>query len=187
MPEGNSGVDPVQSLADLIGREGRGLREFELRVHFAGEGKLAHPDRNDIHLEVAGREVIWRVETLRELFRGDKHPPSESGMEHYPEEYVPFFAVVEYNLVSACEYFHDPTDAAILDVYTLMRRRPDAKSVGAAHHVVWQAAALALGVAPFSEAEYQAVFSQLARSARHWEMGPSSRNYIDYLRTSFAE
>lgn len=186
MPEGKSKMDPVQSLADLVSREGAGLREFDLKIPFVGGGQLGHPDRNDIHLEVAGSEVIWRVESLRGLFRGDTQPPSEREMEHCPGKYVPFFDLVEYKLISACEYFPEPTDAAMLEVYTLMRRRPDAKSIGTAHHAVWQSAALAIGLAPFSEAEYQAAFAQLARSARRWEMGPSSRNYIEHLRSSFA-
>lgn len=68
-----------------------------------------------------------------------------------------------------------------------MRRRPDGKSLGPLHDVVWQSAALVLGLRPWSEAEYAAVFGQLARSARHFRMGPSSRNYFEYVRTKVGQ
>ena len=62
-----------------------------------------------------------------------------------------------------------------------MRRRPDSKSTGIIHDVAWQAAAFALGLREWSEAEYVAVFAQLTRSVRTFSIGKDSRNYIEYL------
>jgi hypothetical protein len=68
-----------------------------------------------------------------------------------------------------------------LETYTQMRRRPNGKSLGPLHDVVWQSAALVLGLSVWSEAEYTAVFGQLARSTRHLRLFPSSRNYYENI------
>jgi len=47
--------------------------------------------------------------------------------------------------------------------------------------VIWQSAALVLGLRPWSEAEYGAVFGQLARSARHFKLAAGSRHYFDHI------
>ena len=79
----------------------------------------------------------------------------------------------------------DPTDEEFIELYSAMRRRPDGKSLGPLHDVVWQAACLALGMTQVSEAEFSAVFGQLTRSVRHFRAGHTSRNYIGYLRSTF--
>ena len=75
-----------------------------------------------------------------------------------------------------------PVNAEFLNLYSEMRRRPDGRSLGPLHDVIWQSAALVLGQRPWSEAEYTAVLGQLARSARHLKIGTTSRNYIEYVR-----
>ena len=74
-----------------------------------------------------------------------------------------------------------PRDDEFLEIYTQMRRRPDGKSLGPLHDVIWQSAALVLGQSPWSEEEYTAVFGQMARSARHFRLFPSSRNYFEHI------
>jgi hypothetical protein len=71
------------------------------------------------------------------------------------------------------------------EIYATLRRRPDGKSLGAAHDFLWQVTAVLLGQYPISAAEYDAIFGQLARSTRHWAQAPVSRNYAAYLRSTF--
>jgi hypothetical protein len=123
------------------------------------------------------------VESLRPLFRGSLQPPPDAEMAQYPEQYVPFFHRVEYNVYRYCRTMElVPSDSEFLELYSQMRRRPDGRSLGPLHDVIWQSAALVLGLLPWSEAEYSAVFGQLARSARHFKLSLSSRNYIACVR-----
>jgi hypothetical protein len=71
------------------------------------------------------------------------------------------------------------------EVYNILRRRPDGKSLGFVHDYMWQAAALVLAIAPLSQAEYEAIAGRLERSCRTFEQGASSRNYIDCLAQTF--
>lgn len=147
-----------------------------------GEDEKDRPDRSEILLGNGQQIVEWRVESFRPFFRGNRQPPSDSEMEHYPEQYVPFFHRIEYNVFRYCRTMNlHPTDGEFLGIYSQMRRRPDGKSMGRLHDVIWQSAALALGLRPWSEAEYTAIFGQLTRSTRHFKMGLSSRNYIGYV------
>jgi hypothetical protein len=73
-------------------------------------------------------------------------------MAHYPPEYVMFFYGIEHNVLLFCELTRPPIDAEFIEIYAQMRRRPDGKSLGPLHDVIWQSAAVALGLRPWSEA-----------------------------------
>lgn len=148
-------------------------------------GKMTITARNIISLTDGKRCGLWNVLSLRALFRGDRPPPPETEMEQYPVDYVDLIYCVEYHVSLVADAGRDPTDEEFIELYSTMRRRPDGKSLGLMHDVVWQSACLALGMVKYSEAEYGAVFGQLTRSARHFRIGPSSRNYIEYLRSTF--
>jgi len=178
-----TGFDLVESLQQAADRGGLKPDDLFLRILFSSGEEAHREDRADVLLGKGDRLAEWRVESLRALFRGDRQPPPDSEMAHYPEAYIPFFYRVEYNVYQYCLTMElSPTDADLLEIYSQMRRRPDGKSLGPLHDVVWQSAALVLGMRPWSEAEYAAVFGQLARSARHFRMGPTSRNYFAYVR-----
>jgi hypothetical protein len=66
-----------------------------------------------------------------------------------------------------------------------MRRRPDGRRINLMHDFVWQAAALALALYPCSEAEYNAIFMRLEKSARTFNTGYGSKNYLAYLHNAF--
>ncbi len=163
-----------------------GLKPSQLRLNVPVSGQ--NIERCSLFISDGMHDARWQVDTLASLFRGSRMPPPESEMAHYPEEYVAFFHGIESVALTFC-MANDckPTDAQFLDVYTFMRRRPDGKSLGGLHDAVWQSAALNLALAPLSEAEYLAAFGQLARSARHFKMGPSSRNYISYVTDTFGK
>ena len=180
-------IDPVESLKAAAAAHK--VDPSNLRIAFSLEeiGSGTRIDRNAVIASDGTSYLVWHVDSLRTLFRGDRRPPPDSEMAHYPVEYVHFFYGVERSVLLFASATREPTDDEFVAVYSLMRRRPDGRSVGPLHDIVWQAAALTLGLRPWSEDEYTAVFGQLARSARHFRMGPTSRNYMDYLKSSIGD
>jgi hypothetical protein len=175
--------DLVQSLREAADAGGLKPHELFLSILFDPARRSRVGDRCDVLLGDGKRLVQWRVESLRPLFRGSLQPPPDAEMAQYPEQYVPFFHRVEYNVYRYCRTMElVPSDSEFLELYSQMRRRPDGRSLGPLHDVIWQSAALVLGLLPWSEAEYSAVFGQLARSARHFKLSLSSRNYIACVR-----
>lgn len=145
-------------------------------------------DRREIFLFDGEKAALWSISSLPELFRGARLPPSSEEMAHYPEEYMPFFYLIETYALQACEAIgRDLIDDEFVRIYSEIRRRPEGKSLGFVYDAVYQAAALAMGMQSFSQAEFEAVFNQLAASARGWKEGYSSRNYIRYLREHLKE
>lgn len=183
--DGFDAVDPVESLRAAATDYGADLGQLRLLMPLSEGGPEERIDRNEVWASDGTGNVLWRVDGLRPLFRGDRPPPPDGEMAHYPVQYVPFFYGIENGVLLFCSAAGQPTDAECEDVYSQMRRRPDGKSTGPLHDAVWQAAALALGLRPWSEAEYTAVFGQLARSARHFKMGRTSRNYLHHVRETF--
>ena len=178
----------VESLRQAADKVGLKPGELFLSILFEPGGKSHVGGRSDILLGNGRQLVEWRVEALRPLFRGSRQPPPDDEMAHYPELYVPFFHRVEYNVFRYCRTINlQPSDADFLELYSQMRRRPDGKSMGPLHDVIWQSAALMLGLMPWSEAEYTAIFGQLARSARHFKLSFSSHNYMDYVRQTIGQ
>lgn len=148
-PETGAGFDLVPSLRQVATQGGLKPDELFLSILFSPGESAPASKRSDILLGNGTELAEWRVESLRTLFRGDRQPPVDSEMEHYPEQYVPFFYRVEYNVYRYCRTMNlHPADGEFLDLYTQMRRRPDGKSMGALHDVVWQSAALILGLWP---------------------------------------
>jgi hypothetical protein len=177
-------ADPIETLKNAIS----GLKgDFHLDWDRDSRGCVVIRDRSRIYLSDGKRRVEWTAGPLRLMFRGSKAPPSPEQMALYPEEYLPLFTEVESPLVM--EAYHDAdfclTDAGFAEIFSAMRRRPDGKSVNKAHALVWQCAAFALAMFPWSEAEHTAVFYRLEKSARTFNMGGGSKNYLGYLRRDF--
>lgn len=158
----------------------------QLKVAFPAneEEEVFITNRQHIFLESEGRIGEWDVNSLRDMFRGSREPPN---MERYPEEYVLLFYKIESNVLTACEGISDITDDEIESIYNAMRKRPDGRSGSVMHDVVYQSAALLLGMQPLSQYEFEAIFGQLARSVRNWKQGQVSRNYVNYLRNTFCK
>jgi hypothetical protein len=179
-----SPLNPVPGLRELLEKDKLDPSRLSIAFPIGDDDKIISEDRTNIILVEMGktRHIEWRVDSLRALFRGTKNPPPDHEMAHYPDEYVSFFYGIEKYVHSACSIKTPyPFDEQFIEVYSLMRRRPDSKSTGLIHDVVWQGAALTLGLREWSEAEYVAVFAQLTRSVRTFSIGKDSRNYIEYL------
>ena len=175
-------VQPVESLRLAAEEGGLHVPQLRLSIPLGEGGQALHSNRHEIWVSDGLRTGRWQVDALRPLYRGNRRPPADAEMAHYPPEYVMFFYGIEHNVLLFCELTRPPIDAEFIEIYAQMRRRPDGKSLGPLHDVIWQSAAVALGLQPWSEAEYTAVFGQLSRSARHFQIGPSSRNYLEYLQ-----
>jgi hypothetical protein len=176
-------LNPVPGLRELLEKNKIDPQELAIGFPVGDDGEIVFEDRTKIILhDRKNRHIEWRVDSLRSLFRGIKNPPPDHEMAHYPDEYVGFFYGIERYVHSACSIRNPyPFDEQFIEVYSMMKRRPDSKSTGLIHDVVWQAAALTLGLREWSEAEYVAVFAQLTRSVRTFSIGKDSRNYIEYL------
>ena len=86
-------------------------------------------------------------------------------------------------MLTVCDAQGDRTDQELEEIYSMLRRRADGRSLGPMHDFLWQCAALVLGMHALSQAQHEAIFGQLARSVRKWALRPISRNYVTYLRS----
>ncbi|MEK7684085.1 MAG: hypothetical protein AAB466_01540 [Verrucomicrobiota bacterium] len=176
-------IDLSPSLREVV--TAAGVDGQHLTVALPGENsreRIKIEDRHLILLHDGKRLAEWRVPSLRELFRGDRTPPPD--INHYPPEYCCFFYTIEKHVLMVCDVHGDLTDKELEEIFATLRRRPDGKSLGPVHDAVWQIAALTLGIYALSQAEFDAIFGQLARSTRHWQLGLVSRNYIAYVRNT---
>ena len=146
---------------------------------------VAHDGERRIVSFTDGKEFWpWEVESLRSLFRGDRKPPV---LGDYPEAYNDSFILLDLHVLEISRFFGDRRDAEMEEIFRMLRRRPDGCSLGFAHDYMWQAAALILGTRPLSQAEFEAIMARLERSCRTFEQGPTSRNYVAALRSTFGQ
>jgi hypothetical protein len=176
----------LPELQEIFADALKGKNEISVGIAFELDEneRLVITKREDIFIGYDENKVFfWHVNSIRDLFRGNKTPPD---LQHYPEEYVMFFATIEQQIAD----FSDAIGVFLTDVdferiFSAMRRRPDGKRINLLHDLVWQVTALALAMYPTSEAEYTAIFTQLEKSARTFNMGCGSKNYLEYLLYSF--
>jgi hypothetical protein len=136
--------------------------------------------REEVSIYDGAKGAIWKVPSLRALFRGDQ--PAPSMPNEPPPAYMPLFFFIELHVLTFCEGLGDKTDGEFEEVYSNLRRRPDGKSLSALHFFLWQVAAGLAGTRLVSAAEFDAIFGRLVRSARTFGTGVVSRNYIGVLR-----
>ncbi len=176
--------DFVPGLREAVERESLNLKKL-IRVATPVKDPQKHPnpaaDRREICLFDGAHSCVWKIDSLRALFRGDKQPPT---LGDYPEAYNDVFMLLDLHVMEFSRVFGDRRDAEMLEIYSNLRRRPDGKSLGPAHDYMWQAAALILGTRPLSQAEFEAVMGRLERSCRTFEMGPGSKNYVATIHST---
>ena len=149
----------------------------------SGGRSVPHGGDREIMAFTDGKNVWdWEVDSLRSLFRGDRQPPV---LGDTPEAYNDSFILFDLHVLEISRFFGDRRDAEMKEIFSMLRRRPDARSQGFVHDYLWQAAALILGTRPLSQAEFEAIMARLERSCRTFEQGPSSRNYVAALKSTF--
>lgn len=177
--------DFVPSLREAIEREPLDLDKIIIAgvpTKKTAEHELFVPaemDRQLIFLSTGDQICKWEVDSLRVLFRGDRKPPT---LGDYPEDYQDSFMILDLHALEISEVFGDRRDDEMREIYSVLRRRPDGKSLGFVHDYMWQAAAIVLGTRPLSQAEFEAILARLERSCRTFSLGPGSRNYVETLR-----
>jgi len=170
----------LPSLHELCETEvGKNIPSLTVAFQLDDNDNLIIPQRKNINIGCGNRIIHWQVDSIRSLFRGNKIPPD---LEHYPEEYIPLFATIEQPIA---DFSSQPglslSDADFKEIFSAMRRRPDGCRINLMHDLVWQATALALALYPSSESEFSAIFTRLEKSARTFNTGQSSKNYLAYL------
>ena len=172
-------VDLHPSLEEVV--TANGLRRTKLSVGL----KMLNdrPDlsaREEVMIDDGAKVALWKVPSLRALFRGDS--PAPAMRNEPPPAYMPLFFFVELHVRTFCDRLGDKTDGEFEDAFSNLRRRPDGKSTSALHFFLWQVAAGLMGKRPISAAEFEAIFGRLTQSARTFGIGLVSRNYITVLR-----
>jgi hypothetical protein len=166
-----SGLDPTQIQLGLLVEEVNHRRALIIK------------DRHDIALRQNDTEATWHVPMLSALWRGEEKPPAQ--MQVPPSEYDAYFFWIEHYVLAYAEMMGDPTDQDLERAYGALRRRPDGKSQGVLHDMLWQTAAVLLGRFAISQAQFEAIFGRLERSTRTFGMPPVSRNYVFNIRELF--
>ena len=174
--------DLVPTLRTLVEPEGLNPEELTLAFEKDDRGSIRSQDRHSVHVYDGLKVALWQVPTLQGLFRGNRTPPPD--MDHYPEEYAPHFFFIEDRVLTLCAIMGDRTDQEMEEAYSMLRRRPDGRSLGAVHDFLWQVAALLLGIQILSGAEFEALIVALERSTRKWALRPVSRNCAAYLHNT---
>lgn len=177
-------ADYIDSLKAVLPERDFDVGNLSVPLGCDKEGKVRPIVRHKILLSDGQRVVDWENPSLRTLFRGDRTPPD---LSQYPAEYVFSFHFIESHLLTLCEAMGPRRDKEMEEVYSALRRRPDGSSLGLVHDFIWQVVALWLGMRPTSQAEFEAVLLRLERSCRSFQMGPASRNYIEYLRQKIGQ
>jgi hypothetical protein len=140
-------------------------------------------ERNSVSFIKGETAWVWRAETMQSLFRGDKVPPKMG--DYPPEEYQYCFSLLDLHIVDFSDCIGDLRDAELLEIFSNLRRRPDGRSLGAAHDHLWRAAAIMTAIRPLSEAEYTAIMERMERSCRTFRQGSTSRNLVAMLRSQY--
>src|SRR5258706_3289583 len=161
-------VDLHPSLEEVV--TANKLNQSKLTVALKLQGRLADISaRDEVIIDDGTRQAVWKVPSLRALFRGDK--PAPSIPNEPPPAYMPLFFFVELHVLTFCDGFGDKTDREFEEAYSNLRRRPDGKSLSDLHFFLWQVAAGLVGRRPVSAAEFDAIFGRLTRSARTFGIG----------------
>jgi len=171
--------DLFPTLHNLVESKGLNSERLTVALETDDRGNIRLQDRHSIPVYDGKNFVRWQVAALGELLRGNRTPPPN--MDHYPEEYCPHFFFIENHVLTFCAAKGDRTDQEMEETYSMLRRRPDGRSLGIVHDFLWQVAALLLGTRVLSQAEFEALLGALERSARKWALRPVSRNYVAYL------
>ena len=175
--------DLCSTLRGLVESEGLNADKLSVGLESDDRGHLRVKDKHSIPVFDGKKMARWQVPALAELFRGSRTPPPDMG--HYPEAYAPHFFFIEDHVLAVCAAKGDRTDQEMEEIYSMLRRRPDGRSLGAVHDFVWQVSALLLGTQYLSGAEFEALVGALEGSARKWALRPVSRFYAAYLHQTF--
>jgi hypothetical protein len=175
--------DLAPALRALVETAGLNPDKLSVDIETDDHRKIRMLDKHTVPVTDGEKMAGWQVPALAELYRGSRTPPPD--MDHYPQEYTPHFFFIEDHVLTLCEAIGDRTDQEMEEIYSMLRRRPDGRSLGAVHDFLWQVSALLLGTRVLSAAEFEALIGALEHSTRKWALRPVSRFYVAYLHQTF--
>jgi hypothetical protein len=122
------------------------------------------------------------LKPITELFTGSAIPQSfRDGPTH---DYLFFFLTVEYAAVAFSRAAATPEkDMEFNRIYRKLKRSPDDTDGNPIFSYLQAAFRLYMSLKDVSRAEFDAVITRLAKSAKTFSRGPSSTNYIDTVAT----
>ena len=174
--------DPDSSLAAAISEPWKRTGLPTVMIPLDASNNPVIPNRTNIVVLGNEASLKWQAPPIPTLFRGSVVPPS---LETYPREYVLLFAHIESQVWRFCDSHRVGRDEELRELFAELRRRPEGKSRSVLHTVLWQILALTLAAIPLSQAQYEAIVQRMSQSARSFSMGPSSRNYLQFLAGMF--
>jgi len=119
-----------------------------------------------------------KIKKISELFSGNRQPPDFRNDP--PEEYILFFALIEGMAMDFCtSTTRIERDVEFERLYNFLRRRPDGRDSNPLFSYLQGIVRLYMSLRDISRAEFEAVASRLARSAKTFSEGLTSRNYYD--------
>jgi hypothetical protein len=89
--------------------------------------ELQRKDRHEVPVCNDRKVWIWRVDSLKELFRGDRQPPV---LGDYPEAYHDVFYLLDRHVWKISRAIGARRDAELREIFSALRRRPDGRSLG---------------------------------------------------------
>ena len=172
-------------LAELIAKEGLTADQLTIALPAQEDNQPeVEFQRNEILLYDGTKACIWKVASFKTLYRGDKEPPAD--LMQCPPEYAPLLIGIEFSALSACQLSREHTDDEFIATYAAMLNDPDGKDLGLLHRMIWQSAALAMGLQPYSQQEFIGVLTSLGKFANTFRKDAVSCNYVRYLCKQFA-
>jgi len=105
-----------------------------------------------------GPRLIWIVEQIMAEDEQTRHlGGSEEDFE--PADVAP--VVIERHFLTLCDGGVTGRTLEMEEIYSMLRRRPEGRSLGASRDFMWQVAALLLGTHVLSEAEFLGICAAL--------------------------
>ncbi|MBF5044755.1 hypothetical protein FGE12_20315 [Aggregicoccus sp. 17bor-14] len=137
---------------------------------------IVRPTEAEVRVGFADRHVDVTLKPISALLTGTR--PAPPMRPEPPEEYVPFFVLLELTAALGCAARGRPEpDEEFERLFRQLRRRPDGTDANPLFAYLQRAARLYLSLRDTSRAEYEALVNRLSQSARTFHSHTGSTNY----------
>ena len=118
-----------------------------------------------------------QLKSISSLWTGTRKPPDFA--RGPPPAYAFFFLLIERTAKDFCMTAGGVTDDEFERLYNHLRRRPDGSDANPLFSYLQAAAALYMSLTEVSQEEFEAVARRLTQSARRFDGGAGSKNYLE--------
>jgi len=182
MPGDNDCFNPVPALSEALAKEGIDSKLAKVCVDVNAAGMIEIKTRESVIVSDKQKSAVVEFPSLASLFRGDAQAPQRFEPGKLPEKYMLLFRSIERCVLAVIDFGLHPFDGQFEEIYSQMRRRPDGRSLGLLHDIVWQAAALEMAKREWNQDELAFAFKILSSSAKRHRSSKDARNYIGHLK-----